>query len=194
MEKIAENEEEILYINTKNHLFDREKMSLFSQSMRQNLEIDIEGPNINKGLEVEGEQINKMLEFYKKGSGSDSLDSDEDLCEFLVLQPDTDAENHYPNVPPINEESPEVEKNDKTPSPSQKKKENVCNARTSAVKTFITSANPFITNPGEGSGVKEISPEFEEKRNNNAAMDNFFDSEVNLNFLKFFLVHYNSFK
>ena len=144
MEKIAENEEEILYINTKNHLFDREKMNLFSQSMKQNLEIDIEGPNINKGMEVEGEQINKMLEFYKKGSGSaDSLDSDEDLCEFLVLQPDTDAENHYPNALPVGEESPEVEKNEKTPSPSQKKKESVCSVRTSAVKTFITSANPF---------------------------------------------------
>lgn len=184
MEKIAENEEEILYINTKNHLFDREKLTLFSQSINQNLEIDIEGPNINKGLEVEGEQINKMFEFYKKGSGSgDSLDSDEDLCEFLVLQPDHDAENNIPNILPAGEETIEIEKNDKSPTPSSKKKEG--SARTSAVKAFVTSANPFIANNGAGLGLKEISPEREERKNNTVDNDNFSDSEVNFKRLKF---------
>lgn len=70
-----------------------------------------------------------MIQFYQKqNSGINSNpDEEEDLCEFIVLQPDHEDDDNS---------------KDSTPSPPKKSIDNTKHHR-SIVKEFITSSNPF---------------------------------------------------
>lgn len=150
MEKLAENDEEILYIN-KNNPFGIEKIKELSNKLKNNLELVEEAFPENqtntvneKKEENDNEEVQRMIKFYKTQNSKDSMDFKEDMCEFIFISPeiDNEQENNSPTkkIELLGESNMRKSYGIGSSSPLKKSSETV---PMYLPKEFLVSENPF---------------------------------------------------
>ena len=89
MEKVYENDEEVLYLNKNNIIGITKKdiVQLSSLAKGLNLE-DVDGTlKVDIQYEQQKVKMNQLLDYYIKNRKEKSEEYEEDMCEFIVLQP-----------------------------------------------------------------------------------------------------------
>lgn len=89
MEKVYESEGEVLYLNKQNQLGITKKDIVQLQSLALGLNFEDVDHTIKVDLQYEQQKIimNRLLDYYIKNRKEKSEEYEEDMCEFVVLQP-----------------------------------------------------------------------------------------------------------
>ncbi|KAL4483593.1 hypothetical protein ABPG72_016874 [Tetrahymena utriculariae] len=89
MEKVYENEDEVLYLNKNNQLGITKKDIVQLSSLAKGLNLEDVDHTIKQDIQYDQQKVkmNKLLEYYIKNRKEKSEEYEEDMCEFIVLQP-----------------------------------------------------------------------------------------------------------
>ncbi len=91
MEKVVQTENEVLYLN-KNNIMGLSKKSLVDIINKISINFNLEDVDCtlkidDNQFEKQKNKMNKLLEYYIENRKEKSEEYEEDMCEFIVLQP-----------------------------------------------------------------------------------------------------------